>query len=388
MRFLFLSFILLLFASCTTPPPEKTHLSLSPVSFGDLKGWQDDTPAAALAAFKNSCKAWSAKPPAASIGANGMGGKAADWQNVCAAAQNVAVNDDVAARAYFENNFRPYAMAGDDNNQGLFTGYYVPELHGSRTQGGAFQTPLYAYPADLVSVDLGLFKSELKGQHVIGKVAADKKGRSVLVLYDDRAAIAKGSLNGRAQPLVWIDDPVGAFFLEVQGSGRIQLTDGTVMPIGYDGANGHAYVAIGRAMADRGDLPRPVTMPAIRAWLAAHPAQAQEILNLNPSYVFFRPMPNDDVIGALGVALMAQRSMAVDPAFVPLGAPVWIDTTDGQGNSLKRLMVAQDTGGAIKGAVRGDFFWGTGDAAGVQAGSMQSHGHDYVLLPRSVNVND
>ncbi len=386
MRFLFLVCVLFLFASCATTPPEKTtRPSLSSVSFDDLKGWHEDATATALAAFKNSCKAWGAKPSSSPIGTNGIGGKASDWQNVCATAQNVAPNDDAAARAYFENNFHAFAIASDES---LFTGYYVPELHGSRTQEGAFQTPLYAYPADLVSVDLGLFKSELKGQHVIGKVAADKKGRSALVLYDDRAAIAKGSLNGRAQPLVWLDDPVGAFFLEVQGSGRIQLTDGTVLPVGYDGANGHAYVAIGRAMADRGDLPRPVTMPAIKSWLAAHPAQAQDILNINPSYVFFRPMPDDDVIGALGVPLTPQRSMAVDPAFVPLGAPVWLDTVDGYGNSLKRLMVAQDTGGAIKGAVRGDFFWGTGDDAGVQAGAMQSHGHDYILLPKSVGVND
>jgi len=219
----------------------------------------------------------------------------------------------------------------------------------------------------------------LSKQSIVGKVDGSK-----LVPVDDRATIAKGSLSGRAQVLVWLDDPIGAFFLEVQGSGRVRLTDGSILPVGYDGANGRAYVAIGKALADRGDLQRPVTMPAIRSWLSAHPAQTQQAMNINPSYVFFRRLPNDNVLGAQGVALTPTRSLAVDPAYVPLGVPVWLDSVDSRGATLRRLLIAQDTGGAIKGAVRGDFFWGAGDEAATQAGAMQSRGRYFLLLPKSV----
>lgn len=377
MRFVFLPLLLLVLTSCALFPskPAPEHLSLAPASFDDLDGWKNDAPAAALAAFQNSCLSLAVKPPASSMG---VAGKAAIWQSLCAAAQHTAVNDETA-RAFFEEWFRPYAASGNDGDEGLFTGYYVPELRGSLTQTGAFQTPLYARPADIISADLGMFKADLKGQHIVGKVEGDK-----FIPYDDRAAIAQGSLANRAQPLVWIDDPVGAFFLEIQGSGHIRLTDGSLMPVGYDGANGRAYTAIGRVLADRGDLPRPVTMPAIRAWLAAHPAQAQQVMNINPSYVFFRRLPDANVVGAEGVPLTPGRSLAVDSNFIPLGVPVWLDTTDGQGAPLKRLTIAQDTGGAIKGPVRGDFFWGAGFEAATQAGSMQSRGRYYVLLPKTV----
>ncbi|MGB9154029.1 MAG: murein transglycosylase A [Alphaproteobacteria bacterium] len=381
MRLTLISILLLVLAACavvpTTPGPER--LTLTPGSFDDLDGWKTDAPAAALEAFQHSCSVLAEKPGTARLG---IAGKVSAWQWACAKAQETPATDE-AARAYFEEWFRPYAASGNDSASGLFTGYYVPELQGSLTQGGAFQTPLYARPSDIISVDLGAFKSDLKGQQIVGKVASNK-----LIPYDDRATIAQGSLANRAQPLVWIDDPVGAFFLEVQGSGHIRLTDGGVMAVGYDGANGRAYVAIGRVLADRGDLPRPVTMPSIRAWLAAHPARAQDVMNVNPSYVFFRRLPTQDVVGAEGVALTPGRSLAVDTNFVPLGVPVWLDTTDGQGASLRRLMIAQDTGGAIKGPVRGDFFWGAGDVAATQAGAMQSPGHYYVLLPKTVSPND
>ena len=255
----------------------------------------------------------------------------------------------------------------------------MPELRGSLQRVGAFTTPLYARPVDRIDADLSAFKSDLKGQHIVGKVSGDH-----FVPYDDRAAIAAGSLDKRAAVIAWVDDPADAFFLEVQGSGLIRMTDGGILPVGYDGANGRAYVAIGRVLADRGDIARPVTMPAIRAWLRAHHDQAQEIMNQNPSYVFFRRLPTKDPLGAEGVALTPGRSMAVDAAFIPLGAPVWLDTVDGQNVKLQRLMIAQDTGGAIKGPVRGDFFWGAGDSAATQAGTMQSRGRYFVLLPKAV----
>ena len=376
-----IAIILALFAlaSCATQEkPAHEQLTLTPASFSDLNGWNDDAPAAALAAFRLSCPAFANLAADAPVG---IAGKAAAWQSACAAAGQVPNGDDVGARTYFETWFHPYAASGNAGTDGLFTGYYVPELNGSLQRGGAFQTPLYQRPADMISVDLGAFKSDLKGQHIVGKVAGAQ-----LLPYDARMEITQGSLTGRAEPLVWIDDPVGVFFLQVQGSGHIRLTNGSIMPVGYDGANGRAYVAIGRVMADEGDLQRPVTMQAIRDWLKAHPERAPEVMNINPSYVFFRRLPHDDILGAQGVALTPQRSMAVDPSFVPLGLPLWLETTDGQGEPFQRLMVAQDTGGAIKGPVRGDVFWGAGDMAGAQAGTMQSRGRYYLLLPKTVTM--
>ncbi|MDR3423529.1 MAG: murein transglycosylase A [Alphaproteobacteria bacterium] len=364
MRFAVFSLLLLALASCALPPEKVERLTLAPVSFADLSGWQNDSLAPALAAFRRSCAALTVKTKA---------------REACATAEKTEMTDD-AARAYFENWFQPYAVAGTDGVDGLFTGYYMPELNGSLTRGGAFQTPLYERPADMITVDLGAFKSDLKGQRIVGKIQQRK-----LVPYDDRAEITSGSLVRRAQVLAWTDDPIGAFFLQIQGSGLIRLTNGKLLPVGYDGANGRAYVAIGRALKDRGDLPSPVTMPAIRAWLAAHPDKAQEILNLNPSYVFFRRLPNENAVGAESVALTPLRSLAVDPQYLPLGTPVWLDTTDGQGAVLQRLMIAQDTGGAIKGPVRGDVYWGTGVSAAAQAGAMQSRGRYYVLLPKKTN---
>ena len=370
-------FLILLLASCATPEKKSSgeKLVLTPVSFDDLEGWSKDKPAAALGALARSCPSLRVKTP-------NVAGKASDWQKPCAALAQTPGTDS-AARAYFEEWFRPYQVSGREGNTGLFTGYYVPELRGASQRGGAFQTPLYARPADMISVDLGAFKSELKGQHIVGKVE-DRKLRP----YDDRAAITRGSLEGRALVLAWVDDPVAAFVLQIQGSGRVRLADGSLKPVGYDGANGQSYLPIGRVLKERGEIPTPVTMPAIRDWLVAHPDRAQEIMNLNPSYVFFRQTPNEDVIGAQGVGLTSQRSLAVDADFVPLGTPLWLDTVDGRGDVLQRLMIAQDTGGAIKGVVRGDVFWGAGDAAAAQAGAMQSQGRYYMLLPKTVTPHD
>jgi len=346
---------------------EKDHATLTPVSFSDLEGWEKDAPAEALGAFKRSCPSMRFKPA---------------WKDVCAKAQVTPIADE-AARAYFAENFTPYALSGREGDVGLFTGYYVPELHGSLRRGGKYKTPLYARPDDLISADLGAFKSDLKGQKIIGKV---KRGK--FIPYDERAAIARGSLAPRGKPIVWIDNPVDAFFLEIQGSGIVRLKNKKYLLLGYDGANGRAYNAIGRVLAERGEVQRPVTMPAIRARLADDPSFAREIMNTNPSYVFFRRLPRNDIMGAQGVPLTPKRSLAVDPSFVPLGAPVWLNTTDGKGQNLQRLMIAQDTGGAIKGVVRGDFFWGAGFEAAEQAGAMQSIGRAFILLPKDMKPDD
>ncbi len=368
MRFFLLPFLFVLASCAMLPAQEKDRATLNPVSFSDLEGWEKDAPADALGAFKNSCISLRVKPA---------------WQGVCAQAQLTEQTDE-AARVFFEENFVPYALSGRDGEEGLFTGYYVPELHGSLRRGGKYKTPLYARPDDLISADLGAFKADLKGQKIVGKV---KKGK--FIPYDERAAIAKGSLAPRGKPIVWVDSPVDAFFLEIQGSGIVRLKNKKYLLLGYDGANGRAYNAIGRALAERGEIPRPVTMPAIRQHLADEgSSDAQKTMNLNPSYIFFRRLPGNDVLGAQGVALTPKRSLAVDPSFVPLGAPVWLSTMDGKGQSLQRLMIAQDTGGAIKGVVRGDFFWGAGTEAAEQAGSMQSRGRAVILLPKDMKIDD
>jgi membrane-bound lytic murein transglycosylase A len=354
-------FLLALLTGCAATQP--SGFTLTPASFADLPGWNEDRQSEALAAFARSCATLRDKQ------------SPHDWRPACDAAAQVPAQDDAAARGFFERYLRPYSV--NDGADGLFTGYYEAELHGSTEHTSHYNTPLYVRPEDLVSVDLGQFKPELKGQHLAGKVADNK-----LVPYDDRAAIAANSLEGRAHVLLWVDDPIDAFFLEIQGSGRVQLADGRVARLGYDCANGHAYEAIGRDLSEMGEIDKPVTMQSIRQWLTRHPDRAQEIMNLNASYVFFHTLDGDGPIGAEGVALTPMRSLAVDPSYVPLGAPVWLDSRDPTGAPLQRLLVAQDTGGAIKGAVRGDLFWGAGKDAETGAGAMQSRGRYFILLPK------
>ena len=282
----------------------------------------------------------------------------------------------------------PYRVAAG-SGAGLFTGYYEPQLRGSRTRRGPYQTPLYGVPGDLVNVDLGLFRENLKGQRIVGKVT---DGR--LIPYPPRAEIESVGL-GQAVPILFVDDPIDAFFLQIQGSGRILLEDGTVVRGVYAAQNGRPYTAIGAVLVRRGELSlEEVSMQSIRAWLVAHPAEAQEIMNANASYVFFAEQPIGDpslgAAGAQGVPLTPEASLAVDPTVHALGVPVWLETTAPDPDATKpnrifhRLLVMQDTGGAIRGPVRGDVYWGYTADAGSIAGRMRSEGRMTVLLPRSV----
>jgi membrane-bound lytic murein transglycosylase A len=363
----------LLSACAETPPAPK--LALDSVGFGQLPGWSADPISEVVPALMRSCKLLAQKPPGT------VDGFAYDWKPACAALESVPPQDDASARAFFEANFQPYAVHGPEGSEGLFTGYYESGLHGAWKRSKRYHVPLYARPRDLVTVDLGDFDAKWKGQHIEGQVTKGK-----LKPYDDRAAIEKHSLKHRARVLLWVDDPVDAFFLAIQGSGRVQMSDGKTVRVGYEIANGRSYMAIGRVMAAAGEIPPPVTMQKIRAWLSEHPESAQKEMNANPSYIFFHILKGNGPVGAEGVALTPARSMAVDPAFVPLGMPLWLDTQDGRGAPLRRLMVTQDTGGAIKGPVRGDFFWGFGPEAEEQAGAMQSQGTYYLLLP-SLSAN-
>jgi len=308
-------------------------------------------------------------------------GTVADWVAPCRALAAVPAGSDPAARAFLEEWFRPFLAGNHGDAEGLFTGYYEAELRGSRTRKGDYQTPLRRRPSDLVMVDLGEFRDGMKGERIAGRVV---DGR--LRPYEDRKAIEAGALKEPGLDLVWVDDPVDAFFLQIQGSGRVTLDDGSVMRVGYDGQNGHPYFAIGRELVARGALTKDeVSMQSIRAWLDANPDQAKGVLHMNPSYVFFRVLDGEGPIGAQSVPLTPGRSLAVDPRFVAYGTPLWLDAEDplDARARVRRLMVAQDTGGAIRGPVRGDVFWGHGEEAELRAGKMKSKGRYWLLIPRT-----
>lgn len=396
-----------------SPTPTPPRLVLAESSWEELPGWDEDAVAAALPALLRSCEVWRNRDAVTTLGEQGAAGTVADWLPLCDRAAALAAppptatastdataraadsatttatgtDRDDALRTLLVDLLRPVAVSNRGDVEGLFTGYYEPTLRGSRVEGGEFTVPLYVRPPELVSVDLGRFRPDLKGKRIAGRVED-----GALVPFFDRAAIDEGALAGRDLELVWVDDPVDAFFLEIQGSGRIQLPDGTEMRVGYAGQNGFPYSAIGRALIERGALTREqVSMDAIREWLSTNPDEAREVMRTNASYVFFREIPGEGPIGSLGVALTPERSLAVDPLFVPLGVPVWIDTTvpagaPGGPRPLQRLLVAQDTGGAITGPVRGDVFWGHGEDAATTAGSMRQPGRLWILLPKTVEL--
>jgi membrane-bound lytic murein transglycosylase A len=297
--------------------------------------------------------------------------------------QAAALPPSVAARAFFLAQFQPYEVAETGSSAARFTGYYEPEVAGSTTQTDSFQTPLFGLPPDLVSFDLGGFEPSLAGKTAVGRIAGD-----TVVPYYDRFQIDNGALDGQQLAIAWVADPVDAFFLQIEGSGRIDLPNGDTMRVVYAGKNGRPYVPIGRVMVEQKLLPPDgVSEQSIRAWLEAHPDRARAIMERNPSYVFFKTAPelqsDAGPPGALGVSLTPGRSIAVDRKYLPLGAPVWVDTTDPTTHApYQRLMVAQDLGAAIQGPLHVDIFFGTGAAAAIPAGAMNAGGKVYVLLPK------
>ena len=330
---------------------------------------------AALAAFRLSCPALLRREDRSGLT------RAGDWQEPCTAAAAVAATATDAA-AFFDSQFTAVAI-GTPPGSGFTTGYFEPEIAGSRTAAPGFAVPLYRRPPDLVDVDLGVFARDLKGRTLRGRLSGTK-----LTPYPARADIMAGALVGKGLELAWAADPYEAFFLEIQGSGRLRLPDGSVMRIGYDNQNGRDYVAIGKVLRDNGDLAKGgVSMDSIIAWLRANPAKAPAILAANPSVVFFREITaaNTDSgpIGAMGVPVTPRVSVAADPAFVPLGAPLRVITRLNGDRPLAALMVAQDTGGAIKGANRIDLFMGAGAAARADAGAQAAAATIAILLPRA-----
>jgi len=374
-----------LLAGCVapTPPPKppKAKLVLEQASFSAMPGWNQDQVATALPALIKSCARRLAQPATAKVGPNGIAGTVDDWRAPCAEAARLPPGNDVAARAYFERWFRPFLATADGNPDGLFTGYYEPLLDGARRKGGAYETPLLRRPPDLVMVQLGQFRPEWRGERIAGKVVSGN-----LVPYATRAEIERGALDANKLALYWVNDPVDAFFLEVQGSGKVRLPGGSMVSLGYDGQNGRPYVSIGKLLIERGELTKDqVSLDSIKNWIRAHPDKGRALLDDNPSYVFFREIEGETPIGAEGAVLTAGRSLAVDRAYLPLGVPVFLDARNGN-EDLRRLVIAQDTGGAIRGPVRGDLYWGFGKEAESRAGAMKARGRYFLFLPKTVAV--
>jgi membrane-bound lytic murein transglycosylase A len=369
-------------------PQATGHLVLTPAAFADLPGWRDDAAAQALPALLRSCRRLASLSDTEPLGPDGVAGTARDWRPACAAAARVPAGDDAAARSFFETSFRPFAAADGGERRGLFTGYYEALLQGSRKRSARYRVPLYGRPPELVTVDLGKFRSDLHGKRIAGRVEG-----GALVPLPDRAAIDKGALARRGLELVWVDSPVDAFFLQIQGSGRVRLAEGGEIRVGYAADNGRPYTAIGRELIRRNVYqPQEVSMQSIRRWLETHPGEAQALLDTDASYVFFQEVKGEGPLGAEGVVLTPGRSLAVDRRHWPLGVPLWLDTIapaprDGDPDRpLRRLLIAQDTGGAIRGPVRGDVFWGAGPAAEAVAGKMKSSGRLWVLLPAGLSA--
>ena len=365
---------LLALAGCTSPPPPQTQtassLHLSRVRFSDLPDWSATNADAALAAFGRSCAVLAAKPDTAPMGGAGYAGTVAEWRSACADASG-------DAKAFFQKDFTPYAVSGSD---GLFTGYYEPQIKGSHTKHGVFQTPVYGLPVDLVRADLGLFNPKLKGEHISGKVSGH-----ALVPYADRARINEKGVD--APVLFYTDEPIAFFFLQIQGSGRVVFDDGSSARIAYAGENGLPYTAIGRTLIADGSLARAtVSLQTIRAWLLAHPDRARAVMETDRSYIFFEQKVLGDTAlgstGSQGVNITPLGSIAVDQRIHALGAPFYV-AADGP-DPVRAVMVAQDTGGAIRGPVRADMFFGFGDEAERRAGAMKAPGRLYVLLPNAL----
>jgi membrane-bound lytic murein transglycosylase A len=374
-----LPFAALLLVACSTPPnlpPAATPMTppierVLPDVTSDwsiVPNWQTTDLSASHTAFLQSCRALKNK---------------ANWQSVCAAAAQLTTTDHATLHQFFEAYFSPRAVLNPDGStQGLITGYYEPKLLGSRVQTARFRYPLYAVPDDLLTLELSEVYPQLKDLRLRGRL----QGKRILPYYN-RADIESGRANLTGRELFWVENAVELFFLQIQGSGRIELPDGERIKVGYAEQNGHPYTSIGKKLVEMGELKlEQASMQGIKLWGEQHPEKLPALLAMNASFVFFRELPDQaaNPLGALGVPLTEGYSIAVDPRSIPLGSPVFLSSTfPGSNEPLNRLMLAQDTGGAIKGAVRADFFWGYGDEAGQQAGRMKQSGQLWLLVPKS-----
>jgi membrane-bound lytic murein transglycosylase A len=343
-------------------------ISFTKVSFTELAGWQEDDHAAAFAALLKSCRK------------TGGGG------GICTAATVLGepVSRDVA-RVFFEDHYTPHRIEGSAA-PGLVTGYYEPELRGSRVSGGEFRIPVYRRPDDLVALTPDTMRARFNDQ-----LTAMRRSGEELVPYFSRAEIEAGALQERDLELLYLDDPVELFYMQVQGSGLVHLADGTTARLSYAGKSGHPYISIGRLLIECGEIaPEVMSMDAVKTWLRADRERGRRLMQQNRSYVFFRELWAEEAeqgpVGAEGVALTEGRSLAVDPSYHALGTPIFVaapELANEAGKPFRRLMIAQDVGSAIRGSERGDIFWGTGEQAGAIAGSTRHAAHFFIFLPES-----
>ncbi len=352
--------------ACQTTKPG-TNLSKT-ITWANLPGWNADQHLEAWPALIKGCVKLKQKP---------------HWQSICHKAELLAPTDNQSVQHFFEQHFTPQQLLAESGEkQGLITGYYEPLLQGSYTPDGRYQYPIYGQPDDLLIVDLSSLYPELKGKRIRGRI----EGNTVMPYYS-REQIDHDDTPLAGNELLWVDDRDAAFFLQIQGSGRVQLPNGKVVGVGYANQNGHPYVSIGKLLINRGELLREnVNLFSIKSWLKEHPSKAKQLLNDNPSYVFFtlRNEVSEGPTGSMNVPITAERSIAIDPKVVPLGTAMWLSTTypDAERSSLQKLVFAQDTGGAIKGRLRADLFWGTGQVAEQRAGNMKQKGELYMLIPK------
>lgn len=377
-------------ASLRDTPPRKLAGKFQQTNWSSLPGWQADDLDKVWKAFINNCKGLM-RPVSGSLAMQARATPRA-WQPVCAAAAQSGLTAEAAStqavRQFLQTHLQPWRLldAAGKPARSTVTGYYEPLVHASRQRGGDYQWPLYSAPDDLLTIDLGSVYPELAGKRVRGKLAGKR-----VVPYDTRAEIA--ATPDRQPPvIVWVNDPVEAFFLTIQGSGRAQLPGGETIRLAYADHNGRPYMSIGQWLAKQGELPlAKASMQNIKAWARSHPSRVQEMLNANPAMVFF----NEEAVtdpelgpkGAYSIPLIGQRSVAVDTQFVPLGAPLFLSTQyPASSQPLQRLVFAQDTGAAIKGAGRTDFYWGFGEEAGALAGRMKQQGETWVLWPKQAGA--
>jgi membrane-bound lytic murein transglycosylase A len=372
-RFLCTLLLLSAFTTSCTLVPTKPGIGKQ-VDWSDLPGWSEDRHAKAWPALLEGCKKMPAKDPR--------------WQPICEDAQTVDVLDDNTARLFFEQHFVAHRFSGDGSKgKGLVTGYYEPLLHGSFQKTDRYRYPLYKRPDDLLRIDLVDLYPDLKGKKLRGRVVGNR-----VVPYYDRNEINFGANPLAGNELLWVDDPVAVFFLHIQGSGRVKMPDGSYTGVGYADQNGQPYTSIGRILIEEGEIKKEdISMFTIRDWLRDNPEKSQQLLTRNRSYIFFQLRESADThpVGSLNVPLTPARSIAVDPKNIPMGSPVWLDTSwpDGKDTPLRRLVLAQDTGGAIKGYARADMFWGNGPRAEKLAGEMKQEARFFVLVPRSQQLS-
>lgn len=383
LKLIYIITILFLFSAFALWYSPSATITLKPASFNDLPGWDNANIKKSFETFQVSCKTFLRQDPERPVGSQQIHMRAKDWHPACHAAMGMAHVSEQSARIFFQKWFKPVSFYQKKSVTGLFTGYYLPFLHGSLTKTATYNVPIYGLPSTMVVINLQDFGPEFNNRRIVGRIEKDK-----ILPFHHREAINKGVMKNDAPVLVWVSSHIDRLFLEIQGSGVVELPNGERLHLGYAGENGAPYTPIGRVLVERGIMTKKTaSMQGIREYLEAHPEEILSIINQNKSFVFFRVLNRSAALGAQGVTLTPGYSLAVDRKWIPLGTPLWLDTTRPDSHSdtqktLQRLVIAQDTGGAIRGIVRGDVFWGAGETATYIAGNMKNEGRYWLLLPR------